>query len=103
MSSNITLSASDVGADVGGSADTALNSAKSYTDAEITAWVGNQTVSAQIETAVASKSDVGHVHDDRYYTKAQMNDVELISVSDIDAICESNVQFATRNASEVTF
>ena len=103
LSANITLSASDVGADVGGSADTALNSAKSYTDAEITAWVGNQTVSAQIETAVASKSDVGHVHDDRYYTKAQMDDIELISVSDIDAICESNVQFATRNASEVTF
>ena len=44
LSNNITLSASDVGADASGSADEALISAKEYTDTEVTAikniWYG---------------------------------------------------------------
>lgn len=101
LSANITLSASDVGADVGGSADTALNSAKAYTDAEIEEWVGNQTVSAQIETAVAGKSDIGHIHDE-YYTKDQIDNLELITVADIDEICGTTIQVAA-TGSEVMF
>lgn len=52
LSENITLSASDVGADVSGAANTALTNAKAYTDSEITEWVGDKKVSEQITTAV---------------------------------------------------
>ena len=51
LSANITLSASDVGADVAGSAESALTSAKSYTDSQIDVMVGDETVAAQIEAA----------------------------------------------------
>lgn len=57
LSADITLSASDVGADVSGSASNALSSAKSYTDAEITEWVGTSTVASQINTAVSTKAN----------------------------------------------
>ena len=57
LSANITLSASDVGADASGAANTALTNAKSYTDAEISEWVGDETVSEQISTAIANKVD----------------------------------------------
>lgn len=73
LSANITLSASDVGADASGAANTALTNAKAYTDAEITEWVGDKTVSEQISTAIAGKSDSGHTHDDRYYTESEIN------------------------------
>lgn len=51
LSTNISLSASDVGADASGAANTALVNAKAYTDAEITEWIGDKTVSVQIEDA----------------------------------------------------
>lgn len=73
LSSDITLSASDVGADASGSANTALSNAKAYTDAEILEWVGDKTVSTQISNAVASKADSSHTHDDRYYTESEIN------------------------------
>ena len=57
LSANITLSASDVGADTSGSANTALTNAKAYTDSEITEWVGDTKVSEQISTAIADKVD----------------------------------------------
>ena len=62
LSENITLSASDVGADASGSADAALTNAQNYTDAEIAAWVGDKTVSVQIDAAIASKADSDHTH-----------------------------------------
>lgn len=62
LSANITLSASDVGADASGSSASALTSAKAYTDAEITEWVGDKKVSEQITAAIASKSDSDHTH-----------------------------------------
>lgn len=56
LSEDITLTASDVGADESGAADAALESAKAYTDAEITEWIGDTTVSAQINTAIGQVS-----------------------------------------------
>lgn len=35
--------------------------------------VGDKSVSSQISTAIASKSDTGHTHDDRYYTESEIN------------------------------
>lgn len=52
LSANITLTAGDVGADASGAASSALTEAKSYIDAEITEWVGDETVSEQISTAI---------------------------------------------------
>lgn len=57
LSADITLSASDVGADASGAAAGALISAKSYTDAEIAEWVGDKTVASQISTAVSGKAN----------------------------------------------
>lgn len=67
LSSNITLSASDVGADASGSANTALTNAKKYTDEEIAEWVGSSTVSQQISNAIAA--------------------IDAITNDEIDAIC----------------
>lgn len=62
LSANITLAASDVGADASGAASSALTSAKAYTDSEIAEWVGDTIVSKQISTAVAAKADASHTH-----------------------------------------
>lgn len=35
--------------------------------------VGKTSVSSQISSAIANKSDVGHTHDDRYYTENEIN------------------------------
>lgn len=45
------VTAAQVGADPSGSASSALTSAKAYTDDEISEWVGDATVSAQIAAA----------------------------------------------------
>lgn len=65
--------ASEVGADAAGSAANALDSANAYTDEQIEAMVGDEKVADQIATAIASKSDTGHTHDDRYYTESEIN------------------------------
>ena len=80
LSSNITLSASDVSADSKGSADTALTKAKQYTDTKIsnlinsapstldtlgeiaTAMGENQDVVEALDKAIGTKSEVGHTH-----------------------------------------
>ena len=81
LSANISLSASDVGADASGAANTALTNAKAYTDSEITEWVGDTKVSEQITTAIAGKSDSDHTHDGRYYTESEI-DTKLGGKSD---------------------
>lgn len=57
LSANITLTASDVNADAAGAADGALTSAKSYADSKVS------TLSSQVDTKLAGKSDTGHTHD----------------------------------------
>ena len=58
LSNNITLSASDVGADASGSADEALVSAKEYTDTEVTAikniWYGTCTTASATAAKVVT-------------------------------------------------
>jgi hypothetical protein len=56
-----------------------LNEAKSYTDTEID----------------------NHTHDDRYCSKEEIENLELITVDDIDTICGSTIQVAS--LSEVMF
>lgn len=94
LSANITISASDVGADASGSANTALTNAKAYTDAEITEWVGDTKVSEQITAAIASKSDSVHTHDDRYYTESEI-DTKLSGKADTG---HTHSSYANQNA-----
>lgn len=43
-----------------------------------------------LETSIENKADISHSHDDIYYTKSAINDMEFISVDDIDTICGVN-------------
>lgn len=58
------------------SANTALNSAKAYTDSEIDTWVGSNTVSTQIATAIEN-----HVHN--YAGSSSSGGAAKVSESDI--------------------
>lgn len=53
----------------------------------------------RIDTLEADYST--HTHNDIYYTKTEIDNLELITVADIDAICGTTIQVAT--VSEVTF
>ena len=50
--------------------------------------VGDTSVSSQITSAIASKSDIGHTHDNRYYTESEIDNYNLITTSEIDNICQ---------------
>ena len=95
LSSNITLSASDIGADASGTAqtkaDSALASAKAYTDSvknDLLNGAGsaydtlkelgdlidtNVDAIDALEIVAVNKADKGHTHDDRYYTETEIN------------------------------
>lgn len=76
LSGNITLSASDVGADASGAASSALSSANSYTDAEIAEWVGDKTVASQISTAVSTKANTSDLTSHTGNTTAHITSTE---------------------------
>ena len=69
LSSNVTLSASDVGADASGSANTALTSAKSYTDEKIEALGDTYYTETEIDTKLSDKANSTHNHDTSYDAK----------------------------------
>lgn len=93
LSSDITLSASDIGADASGSAAQALTDAKTYVNGEIAAVEGTiaglasayesksdasaklAEAKAYTDTVAEGKSDASHDHDDRYYTEADINTI----------------------------
>ena len=57
------VTAAQVGADVSGSAASALASAKSYTNTQMSELVGDKKVSEQISTAIADKANSIHDHE----------------------------------------
>lgn len=80
LSSNITLSASDVGADASGSANTALASAKSYTDTKIDAIVGEGASTTldtigEISKAIEDHQDVTDALNAAIENKANSSDL----------------------------
>jgi Tfp pilus tip-associated adhesin PilY1 len=100
----VSLTYSDVGADMSGSAAQALIDAKAHTDTEISDLASNvasliETAVDGLDTKIAAKADSEHTHDGRYYTKTEIDNLELITIADIDTICGS----AIKAASEVTF
>ena len=50
---------------------------------------------------VNGKADSVHSHDDLYYTESEIDNMEFITINDIDTICGQSIQIT--NASEVTF
>lgn len=52
-----------------------------------------------LETVIDNKASVSHNHNDLYYTKSEFENLELITVDDIDAICGTSIALAN----EVTF
>jgi hypothetical protein len=75
-----------------------LDEAKAYTDTEVAKKVPtSRTVNGKALTSniALSASDVNA------YTKTEIDNLELITVADIDAICGTTIQVAS--ASEVTF
>lgn len=76
--------------------------AKSYTDTKIadlingapetlntlgeiaTAMANNQSVVEALEEAIGNKSNVGHTHDDRYYTETEVNNLLAVKVDTVN-------------------
>lgn len=56
---------------------------------EITDITGLKEDLAEINTSLANKSDLDHNHDTIYYTQAQIDEMELIALDEIDEICGS--------------
>ena len=79
LSGDITLSATDVGADTSGSASAALTSAKSYTDSEIAEWIGDKDVATQINTAVSTKANTSDLTSHTGNTTAHITSTERTS------------------------
>ena len=82
LSEDITLSASDVGADPAGSAESALSEMKTYADNLLSGSAGAE-----------------HDHNTLYYTKEEIDNFEFVTAEDIDTICGASIQIA----SEVMF
>ena len=57
--------------------------------------------SSAVFGALSGKADTSHDHNEIYYTKAEVEALELITTDDIDEICGTMIQIA--NASGVTF
>lgn len=96
LSENITLSASDVGADAKGSASDALASAKSYTDTKTSGLASTSTVDTKISTHNTSTSAHSDIRDlitgltTRLNTLADSDDTTLDQMSEIVEYIKAN-------------
>lgn len=102
--------------------DSAEVEAKSYEDPLSAGFIKGETVASIYETkndasgklseaksyaktytdnALSNKADSSHSHNDIYYTKTEIDNLELVSIDDIDTICGATIQVAS--VSEVTF
>lgn len=91
LSQNISLSASDVGADASGAANTALTNAKSYTDTEI----------SELSTSVQSKLDAKVPTSRTVNGKALSTNITL-TASDVGADASGAANTALTNAKKYT-
>ena len=74
---------------------TKLEESKTYTDTV----VSGKADKTYVDSTFAKKSDVKDVDLSNYYNKTEIDNMELITVDDIDAICGGSIQMA----SEVIF
>lgn len=54
-----------------------------------------------LESAVDGKAEASHDHNDKYYTKTEIDNLQLITVNDIDTICGTTIEVASDSG--VTF
>lgn len=47
-----------------------------------------------LELAIDGKAEASHNHNDSYYTKTEIDSMELITVDDIDVICGEAIKYA---------
>lgn len=58
---------------------------------------------AEIDAFLESKSNTNHAHDE-YVAETELENLELVTVDDVDAICGTTIQVATIESSDgVTF
>lgn len=62
---------------------------------------GNKNAIDALEIVAVGKADKDHNHDDVYVSKVDIENLELITVNDIDTICGATIQVAS--SGEVTF
>lgn len=48
-----------------------------------------------VDEAINEKADIDHTHNNIYYTKSEIDNLELITVEDIDEICGSTIEYAS--------
>lgn len=95
LSADITLTAGDLGVDMGSASDAVLTSAKAYTDSEIAEWVGDATVSSQISSAI---SDIDYPVDS---VNGKVG-VVVLSAGDVGADASGSANTALVNAKDYT-
>lgn len=57
-----------------------------------------QTYADELASAIST-----HNHNNIYYSKTEIDNMEFITVDDIDSICGTVIQIVNANDSEVTF
>lgn len=77
-----------------------LNEITDYTiDAELSSTSANpvenkiiKTEIDRINNVIDTKADSTHDHNDVYYTKSEIDSLELITTDEIDSICEGTIE-----------
>lgn len=54
-----------------------------------------------LDAAIDNKANASHNHDDKYYTEAEIDNMEFITINDIDTICGQTIMMV--NATSDTF
>lgn len=54
-------------------------------------YEAQQSARNYADAVAAGKADLSHNHNDTYYTKSEIDNMELITVAEIDAICGSTL------------
>ena len=48
-----------------------------------------------LDAAIDAKADASHNHNDAYYTEEEIDNMEFITINDIDTICGATIQYAS--------
>lgn len=86
-----------------GNVDNTSDANKPVSTAQATAIADAKKAGTDAQTNLASHvNNKSNPHNDVYYTKLEIDNLELITVDDIDTICGASIQAATLN-NEVRF
>ena len=97
---SVQLTASDVGADTSGTAESLVETHNTATDshADIRKSLNNKLNSSELSSAINNTLNSAKNYTDislvNYYAKTEIDNFELITVDEIDAICGTTIQVA---------